>query len=94
MHLLPDTTEIKAIAASLGASLGDAEAEQYRPHLIDLLRTVDEFVQSRPAPEASSQNASSRFWSSRIRSTGSSFDPMRLATTSMEMVSPRFAAIE
>ena len=41
MHLLPDTTEITAIAASLGASLGDAEAEQYRPYLIDLLRTVD-----------------------------------------------------
>jgi amidase len=49
MHLLPDADEIKAIAASLGASLGAAEAEQYRPYLIDVLRTVDAFVQSRPA---------------------------------------------
>lgn len=47
MHLLPDAEEISATAASIGANVGEAEAEQYRPYLIDVLRTVDQFMQSR-----------------------------------------------
>ncbi len=47
MHLLPDATEISAAAASIGANVGAEEAEQYRPYLVDVLRLVDQFMQSR-----------------------------------------------
>ncbi len=47
MHPAPDAQRIAEIAASLGATLGLEEAEQYRPHLTTLLRQVDEFMQSR-----------------------------------------------
>jgi len=49
MHLTPDAREIARVAEALGARVGLEEAEQYRPYLIDLLRTVDEFMQSRIA---------------------------------------------
>ncbi len=47
MYPVPDAQRIAEIAASLGATLGLEEAEQYRPHLIAVLRQVDEFMQSR-----------------------------------------------
>lgn len=47
MYQMPDAQRITQIAASLGATLPLEEAEQYRPHLIALLRQVDEFMQSR-----------------------------------------------
>lgn len=47
MHLMPDAKAISAIAQSIGATIGEEEAEQYRPYLIGLLRTVDQFMQER-----------------------------------------------
>jgi amidase len=47
MHRLPDAKEISATAESIGATIGDVEAELYRPHLVGVLRLVDEFMQSR-----------------------------------------------
>jgi amidase len=47
MYLTPDAQRITEVAASLGANVGLEEAEQYRPHLMALLRQVDEFMQTR-----------------------------------------------
>ena len=47
MHLMPDAQAIAAVAESVGVTIGEEEAEQYRPHLIDLLRTVDQFMLER-----------------------------------------------
>jgi len=47
VHLLPDAKDIAATAATIGANVGEAEAEQYRPYLVDVLRQVDQFMQSR-----------------------------------------------
>ncbi len=47
MYLMPTPQEISEIAASIGANVGEEEAEQYRPYLLDVLRLVDQFVQSR-----------------------------------------------
>ncbi|MCB9491345.1 MAG: amidase [Dehalococcoidia bacterium] len=47
MHLTPDADQIVEMAQSLGANLGREEAEQYRPHLVELLGLVDQFMQSR-----------------------------------------------
>ena len=47
MHRLPDATEISETAETIGATIGAAEAELYRPHLVAMLRLVDEFMQSR-----------------------------------------------
>jgi amidase len=47
MHPLPEAQDIVAAAAEIGATIGPAEAELYRPHLIELLRMVDDFMQSR-----------------------------------------------
>lgn len=47
MHLMPDAAMIAKVAESIGAHLGPEEAEQYRPHLIDALRLVDQFMQER-----------------------------------------------
>jgi len=49
MHLMPDAKQIAQIAESMGATIGEEEAEQYRPHLIELLRVVDQFMQTRTA---------------------------------------------
>ncbi len=47
MHLTPDANAITRVAESIGAHLGQEEAEQYRPFLLDLLRLVDQFMQER-----------------------------------------------
>ena len=47
MHLTPDAKAIASVAESIGAHIGEAEAEQYRPFLIDALRLVDQFMQER-----------------------------------------------
>ncbi|HET7738066.1 MAG TPA: amidase family protein [Tepidiformaceae bacterium] len=47
MYRMPDAKQISAVAKAIGASVGEAEAEQYRPYLIDVLRMVDQFMQSR-----------------------------------------------
>ena len=49
MHLMPDAKQIAQIAESMGAIIGEEEAEQYRPHLIELLGVVDQFMQTRTA---------------------------------------------
>lgn len=47
MHTLPDATQLVEIAASLNLRLSHAEAELYVPLIIDALRELDSFVQSR-----------------------------------------------
>lgn len=47
MHLMPDANAIAKVAESIGAHIGQEEAAQYRPYLLDLLRLVDQFMQER-----------------------------------------------
>ena len=47
MHLTPDANQIAKVAESIGAHIGEEEAAQYRPYLLDLLRLVDQFMQER-----------------------------------------------
>lgn len=47
MYLMPTAHQISEVARSIGANVGEEEAAQYRPYLIDLLRMVDQFMQSR-----------------------------------------------
>ncbi|MFN0070074.1 MAG: amidase family protein [Chloroflexota bacterium] len=53
MYAVPDVEEVVSVAKSLGISLGPDEAVLYRKYLLDLLDSLDAFVQARieePAP--------------------------------------------
>jgi amidase len=47
MHRVPDVDEVVAVAKELGIHLGPEEAALYRKHLLEQLKELDGFVQSR-----------------------------------------------
>src|SRR4051812_41621001 len=57
MNVVPDVEEVVSVAKSLGISIGPDEAVLYRKYLVELMSSLDTFVQARieePAPPMSS----------------------------------------